>query len=96
MTFIQYLLPDGRQRVGSIDVSEETERLAAEIKAEGFRFESEILRTGKIHLDCCDNERSLWNIVRPNGPGMRDAVEELVIKAYREMQGRKVDVDLGK
>jgi hypothetical protein len=93
MIFTRYELPDGRKSDEIIDVSPATERLAAQLMQKGFRFEVELLRTGEVHLDCCNNERQLWNIVRPNGPGMRLAVEELVEKSYLELVRENVNAD---
>lgn len=85
MIFTQFHLPFGRSTDEQIDVSPATERIASILLQRGYRFEIELLRTGEVHLDCCNNEHQLWNIIRPNGPGMREAVEQLVAQAYAEL-----------
>lgn len=87
MTFTRYHLPNGRKTEEQIEVSKDAEILAAALMKRGFRFEVEILRTGEIHMDCCDNERQLANVVRANGPGMKQAAEKLVVEAYGVMTG---------
>lgn len=88
MIFTQFHLPDGRRTEERIEVSKDAEKLAAVLMQRGFRFEAEVLRGGEVHLDCCDDERQLANVVRPNGPGMKEAVEKLVVEAYGVMTGR--------
>lgn len=86
MTFVQFLLPNGRQRQNSIEVSPEAEVMAREVQAAGFRFEIELLATGDVSAECCDDVRELAGFVRENGPGMREAVEKLVHEAHGQLQ----------
>lgn len=93
MAFTRFSLPNGHKSDEIIDVPAATARLARIITAKGFRFEVELLTTGEVHMDCCDNERQLWSIVRENGPGMRLAVQELVEMSYRELVRENVHAD---
>jgi hypothetical protein len=79
ITFTQFVLPRGDRRYVSIEVAPDVASKADTIVARGFRFECELLRTGQVSLTITDPEEGDADIrVVPNGPGVRDAVEDLV------------------
>lgn len=77
--FTQYLLPSGKRREVTIEVAPEVAAKARAIIARGLCFECELLRTGEVSLTITDPEGGDLDIrVRPNGPGIREAVEDLI------------------
>lgn len=91
--FTEFVLPDGRRVEGYFDVAADIAETAAALRERGYRFEVERLRTGEVSLECCgtDNDGehdSLAMLVVPNGPGMRDHVEQLVRNAQAELERR--------
>ena len=88
--FTQYLMPDGRTRDQWVKRPDEIELLAAQLEAQGCRFECEILRTGHVSLTCsreeCDGETDVLAIeVCENGPGVLWAVDRLVHTASADL-----------
>lgn len=78
--FTQYLLPDGRKRETGIDRPDEVAAKAQRIIDAGHRFEAEVLTTGDVSLtihNIADEEDVAIKVV-PNGPGVGEAVDELV------------------
>lgn len=85
----QFLRPNGRQ----VDVWTDRPTAIAE-KAQklidaGYRFESEVLTTGHVHVDVSkpDDDGPLANFVRPNGPGVGDAFDVMVEEAIGVLDG---------
>lgn len=77
--FTQYLLPDGRKKSTFIGVHMDVADRARSIAAKGLAFECELLTTGQVSLTITDPEKGDLDIrVVPNGPGVREAVEEMV------------------
>lgn len=77
--FTQYLLPDGRKRQTSIEVAPEVANKARSIIRCGLSFECELLITGQASFTITDPEEGDVDIrVIPNGPGVREAIEEMV------------------
>jgi hypothetical protein len=77
--FTQYLMPDGRKRRQFIDVAEDVAAKASAIIEEGLAFECELLTTGEASFTITDPKRGDLDIrVVPNGPGVREAIEEMV------------------
>ena len=77
--FTQYLRPDGRRREVFIEVSPELAAKAHTLIARGLAFECEELSTGQASLTITDPEEGDLDIrVVPNGPGVREAVEDLI------------------
>lgn len=80
VSFTQYLRPDGRRADVSIAVSPAIAERARKIAARGLAFECEVLMTGQISLTVTDPEEGDLDIrVTNNGPGVRDAVEDLIM-----------------
>lgn len=83
--FAQYLRPDGRRREVSIEVAPEIADKARAIIARGLCFECEELATGQVSLTITDPEEGDLDIrLVSNGPGVRDAVEDLVRRFGQE------------
>lgn len=77
--FTQYLRPNGRRKEVTIEVSPDVASKAHAIIARGLAFECEELSTGQVSLTITDPEEGDLDIrVVPNGPGVREAVEDLV------------------
>lgn len=80
--FTQYLRP-GTSFTGckpvAIDRPDHVADKAKQIIAAGYRFECEILTTGEVSLTITDDEADHAIEVVPNGPGMGEAVDRLVL-----------------
>lgn len=77
--FTQYLRPNGRRAAVSIEVAPDVATKAHSIIARGLSFECEVLSTGQVSLTITDPEEGDLDIrVVTNGPGVREAVEDLV------------------
>ena len=75
----QFMRPDGRQVPVTIEVAQDVADKARTIIARGFRFECECLSTGQVSMTITDPEKGDLDIrVRENGPGIREAVEDMV------------------
>jgi hypothetical protein len=80
--FTQFLMPTGRPKRIEIDRPLATEILAAQLIADGYRFECEILSTGQVSLTCEDDDDETLAIeVCSNGPDVPLAVDRLVSAA---------------
>lgn len=77
--FTQFMRPHGRPNPVSIEVDPLVAAKARTIVARGFAFECEVLTTGEVSLTITDPEEGDLDIrVVTNGPGVREAVEDLV------------------
>ena len=76
--FTQYLRPNGRTTEVSIDRPSEISDLAQRIIDAGFRFECEELTTGHASLTIAGPEGDEDIELVMNGPGIPDAVDNLV------------------
>ena len=85
--FTQYLRPHGVPRVQifeSKDLDQEIEDKANELIKAGFRFESEILTTGEVSMECLKFDQCLSGELCENGPPVIQAVKRLVEHAHKE------------
>lgn len=79
--FTQFVAPHGKRRDTSIEVAPDVHEKAMRLIADGLRFECEVLSTGHVSMTITDPEDGDLDIrVRPNGPGIREAVEDMVRK----------------
>jgi hypothetical protein len=80
--FTQFLLPHGKQKDVTIDLDEETEKLAKEILASGrYRFEIEVLRTGIVSAtvsDLVEEQDVEYAKFVPNGPAVPGAIKDMI------------------
>jgi hypothetical protein len=77
--FTQFMRPDGRRRATGIDVADDVAGKARKLIADGLTFECEVLVTGEASFTITDpSEGDLDIRVVPNGPGVREAIEEMV------------------
>lgn len=87
--FKQYIRPDGFTKSVSIDRPAEIEEKAAMLVASGYVFEAEVLTTGEVSLtieyDFDDESPFVTMEVVPNGPGVPDAVDRLVLSAMKQL-----------
>ena len=79
VTFTQFVLPRGEKREVSIERPQAVADKADRIIAAGLKLECEVLRTGDVSLTIADDEQDLAIKVVPNGPGVPEAVDELII-----------------
>ncbi len=77
--FTQYMRPNGRAVPVSIEVAEDVAGMAASLIESGLALECESLTTGHVSLTITDPEEGDLDIrVVNNGPGVREAVEDLI------------------
>lgn len=77
--FTQYLYPHGIKKPVSISVAPAVAEKAHNLIEKGLRFECEILSTGEVSVTITDPEDGDLDIrVIPNGPGVREAIEDMV------------------
>lgn len=77
--FTQYIMPDGRVRTVSIEVSGDLSTKVKDILDAGLTFECEVLTTGQVSMTITSHLYGDLDIrVVPNGPGVREAVESLI------------------
>lgn len=77
--FTQFIPPHGKRRPTSIEVAPDVHERAMSLIANGLLFECEVLSTGQVSVTITDEEDGDLDIrVIPNGPGVREAVEEMV------------------
>jgi hypothetical protein len=77
--FVQYLRPDGRQTLVSIERSEPIAALASRIREAGYQFECESLTTGQASFTVTHPTRGDLAIeIVQNGPEVPAAVDRLV------------------
>jgi hypothetical protein len=88
MWFTQYLRPHGRPQEVEIARPADIEQLAAAVRVRGFAFEIEVLTTGEINMDCCNEDEQLCCEVCDNGPQVPDAVDRLVRQAHKILEER--------
>lgn len=80
VTFTQYLRPDGRRQPVSILMPHDVADKADQLRARHLVLECEVLRTGEVSLTIADQEKERDVDIRvvPNGPGVPEAVMDLV------------------
>ena len=86
--FVQFLMPDGRQKPKFIDRPPEIEAMAAAVIESGLRFEVEMLSDYRtVSLTVADPVEGvdLFIELAPNGPEMLDAVDKLVRDAHQSL-----------
>lgn len=77
--FTQYLLPDGRKTNVWIERPQAVVDRAQRIRAQGFRFEVEMLSDMEtVSLTITDDEMDHAIEVVPNGPAVPEAVDRLI------------------
>jgi len=91
--FTQYLLPDGRRIRIEIDRPEDVERKAMALIEFGASFESEVLSTGHVSIECVrpsvygsNNPTTFALVICPNGEAVPDAVDRLVERAFQRLK----------
>ena len=89
--FTQYMRPTGRQVDTVFDSSELGDDISDKAKAlleAGCKFESEVLSTGEVHMDCQDIDGELLaNVLADNGPVVVEKVGKLVEEAWQILNG---------
>jgi len=81
--FTQFLRPSGERKTVEIDgLAMEVEGFAAELAAAGWRLEIEVLRTGQVHADVCNEEGQLASFIEDNGHKIPPAIEALLRQAH--------------
>jgi len=77
--FTQYLRPNGRKQPVSIDRPGPVVARADHIVSHGFRFECEELHNGMVSLTISDDYGDYAFELCPNGPGVPESVDKLII-----------------
>lgn len=81
IVFTQYVAPNGRRKFVSLPVRDDVADKADAIRAGGLVFECEILSDGQISATITHPEKGdLDIVVVPNGPGVREAIEAMVLR----------------
>ena len=80
--FTQYLLPDGRKRTVYFEATEDIQKKADVLIAQGCHFDAEILRNGVVSLTCEKRDEILSIELSENGPPIVEAVKSLIENAY--------------
>ena len=83
--FTQFLMPDGRQRLGSIARPKAIADKAAAVIALGGRFTAEVLPTGQISLALEYDDTDYDLELTDNGPNVPVAVDTLVSRVYNSL-----------
>lgn len=78
--FTQYLRPNGRKQIVSIDRPDTVAAKADNILGHGFRFECEELTTGDVSLTISDEWGDYAFELCPNGPSVPTSVDKLILE----------------
>lgn len=78
--FTQYMRPDGHRVPQFIDLDATTEEKSANLIAQGFRFEIEVLTTGEVSMTIVHDDYGCDVAIRvcPNGPQVPAKVAEMI------------------
>ena len=80
--FTQYLRPNGRRVLNQIERPADIAAQAAILVSLGYRFEIEVLTSGKVSMTVEDGENPPISMeVCDNGPTVPTAVDKLIHKA---------------
>lgn len=82
--FTQFMFPNGERKPMPFEGADaDTELLAEELRAAGWRFEIECHPgTQMVHADCCNEEGQLALILERNGPAVPPAIEAMIKQAW--------------
>jgi hypothetical protein len=88
--FTQFLRPDGERRSTVIDMPPAVALLARRFIEEGGGYTSEVMRGGLVSL-CAEftiegERQDIVCMVAANGPGIEQAVEQLIRESYEFLQ----------
>lgn len=76
--FTQYLFPDGRKKLVSIEAPDHIVKAADAIIGRGFRFECEILSTDHVSVTISDDDDDYAIELCQNDESVHKAVERLI------------------
>jgi pyruvate formate-lyase activating enzyme-like uncharacterized protein len=85
---VQYLRPNGKTMLGTVEIGDEYEEAYRRMEGNGLRLESEVLTTGEVAItisDMCRGEDVDIEVVT-NGPEVITAIETLLAR-YAERGG---------
>lgn len=85
--FVQYMRPDGHQKLIYITIDEDYDRRANVILNEGFVFEIEVLTTGEVSMTISNDEADLFIEICENGPAVVEHVKKLIDNFYSSNPG---------
>jgi hypothetical protein len=85
--FTQYLRPDGRKAQRIIDRHADVADKAELLATAGWQFEVEVLATREVSITCtqfdsADDAGECFGRCLPNGPGIAEAVDEIVNETF--------------
>ena len=92
--FTQYLRPDGRRKMITLQVPDHVGEMAAKIFAAGYHFDAEILMDEKTCSFTCEpnepdedgNDEPISMELVDNGPGVGEAIHRLIAEALRVIE----------
>jgi len=83
--FTQFLRPNGRRALTSIDRPPGIEKMAHELLQIGCKFEIEELQTGPVSMEVVLNEEPIASRLCANGPLVPQNVDEVVEEGYKTL-----------
>lgn len=91
--FTQYLRPDGRKQIISIDRPAMVVAKADHILSHGFVFEAEVLTTEQVSLTISDAWGDYAFQLAPNDPAVPSSVGKLILEfdVARALAARKIN-----
>ena len=91
--FTQFLRPNGRKQTIMIDRPDPVVTKADSIAGHGFRFEREELHGTTVSLTISDDWGDYAFQLTPNGPGIPDAVDTLILEfdVAQALKARKIN-----
>ncbi len=88
----QYVRPDGRKRLVTTRLPEETKELFDDMILEGWFFETEQIMTGMISTTISNNDIDLDSEVTPNGPEVQDGMVRMLKRQLWKRKPKKVNI----
>lgn len=83
--FIQFLMPNGRPVVVTIDRPDEISAKAQKIIERGYRFECEMLQTREVSFTITDDDADHEIEVCENGPAVPTAIDAMITRFAKKI-----------
>lgn len=84
--FTCYFPPNGKKRIESLEVSNETKAAYDSVVSAGYHFEAELLTTGEVSLTCGDDDGDyVFNIVKA-GDSVKQGSIDVITEAYERLK----------
>lgn len=82
LPFTQYLRPNGRRQQVHIRRPPDIVRMGMSLIDAGYRFEAEVLSTGRVSLTIAKGDEDVASELSENGPEIPDRVDKLITDFY--------------